>query len=533
MLKNDDNHHSIIKSFEEKIEQHMANTDSPIDDNAEPVNIFIADGGGMKGYAYIAICEVIAELYEGKKEILDYFDFFAGTSVGGIFALLCNRMETLKDTITEGRDVIDDIREEVFTQISPWRILTKGAAVTSKSNIIKVLKDRYGSDEELVDSTLTPAMVVSAMRSDSTQELYDPLVLKTYSITESFQDDLKDDPDEANNSSKKNALPKPTSSSTASECRVSLCEAMAATSALPGLVNRLKLSIGGHQRSVADGYCVCNSPVALALEEAMKLYPGRPIGVVVSFGFGTRENHHITKAVELAQKIHPQMHFHRIAPNHIMDNFSASETSLEEIAKMEAAVSHFVRTDEQVRKDLEVTMNKLFESKQNVLHKLKSNKLITMKQHSTNIDQQNSKPVGRKSIVMRHSLINLHSSKPVGALRRSVLERRKSVRSEASSHFHESFNETPKKESRLFCFTCSSCRSKKDVNSSSKSDVTWKTENMIKEASFVISGDISRKRENMIKKDVESLSVSWKTENITQEVIQEEESEQTTSRAAS
>ena len=49
MLKNDDNHNSIIKSFEESIELHMANTDPPIDQNAEPINIFVADGGGMKG----------------------------------------------------------------------------------------------------------------------------------------------------------------------------------------------------------------------------------------------------------------------------------------------------------------------------------------------------------------------------------------------------------------------------------------------------------------------------------------------------
>uniref|UniRef100_A0A7S3V594 PNPLA domain-containing protein n=1 Tax=Chaetoceros debilis TaxID=122233 RepID=A0A7S3V594_9STRA len=389
-LKADDNHDQVINQFQNVINEE-SNKDFDIDPDEEPVNILIMDGGGMKGYAHLAMCEVLEELYGGEKEIMDHLDLLAGTSVGGVACLVLNRMQNMRDGIVEGRDSMDDIRDEVFSKISALRLVTKGTAVTPGKQIISVLEERYGCDELLDDPDSTPTLVMCSMRSSSNividlnddkkkkqQNKFEPLVLRTYSYPgedgwsdgnssssssdlsygSNFQSSIADR--FYDNPSK---IDVPASVLAVSDNGVTLCEAMAGTSAVPGLVDRVVMDIGGEKRAVADGFLISNCPIAVAMDEARKLYPGRPLGVVLNFGFGDTEDHHIRRAVELARQLHPALHFHRIVPQHIMKKFSPSETNLKKIATMEEQVRHFLRSNEKVRSDLDYTMKILFASK--------------------------------------------------------------------------------------------------------------------------------------------------------------------------
>ncbi len=47
------------------------------------------------GYAHLAFCEVLLQVYGEDSEILECFDLFAGTSVGGVAAIIMNQMDTL------------------------------------------------------------------------------------------------------------------------------------------------------------------------------------------------------------------------------------------------------------------------------------------------------------------------------------------------------------------------------------------------------------------------------------------------------
>ena len=45
------------------------------------------------GLAILSMLEVIQEKYGQDKDILQYFDLLAGTSIGGVYALSCSQKE--------------------------------------------------------------------------------------------------------------------------------------------------------------------------------------------------------------------------------------------------------------------------------------------------------------------------------------------------------------------------------------------------------------------------------------------------------
>lgn len=192
----------------------------------------------------------------------------------------------------------DDVREKSFSKKSRFRLLTKGTKTVPASQIITILNDRYGADEELFEPNSTPSMVLCSMHAHNLIDLsgvksgvknkkIEPLILRTYAYpgkkgthqADGVDDEFNDSPPRRGGSNKVPSIAVSTNT-------VTLCEGMAATSTVPGLFDRIKLKIGGHERSIADGFLLNNSPVALAIVEAMKIYPGRPIGVVLNFGFG-------------------------------------------------------------------------------------------------------------------------------------------------------------------------------------------------------------------------------------------------------
>mmetsp|Transcript_11068 Transcript_11068/g.16763 ORF Transcript_11068/g.16763 Transcript_11068/m.16763 type:complete len:126 (-) Transcript_11068:206-583(-) len=111
------------------------------------------------------------------------------------------------------------------------------------------------------------------------------------------------------------------------------------------------MTIDGVERSIADGILMCNCPVAIAIDEARKLYPHRPLGVVINLGFDTREDHRIMEAVEVAKAVHPGMHFHRIVPLiELTKNVWALDKDLAKIGVMKEIVKQYMRHDKEMKK---------------------------------------------------------------------------------------------------------------------------------------------------------------------------------------
>ena len=62
------------------------NNDEPIMDTESPINILVMDGGGMRGYASLAIIKEMSSMLD--HDFLDSFDLIGGTSAGGIGSLV-------------------------------------------------------------------------------------------------------------------------------------------------------------------------------------------------------------------------------------------------------------------------------------------------------------------------------------------------------------------------------------------------------------------------------------------------------------
>ena len=235
--------------------------------------------------------------------------------------------------------------------MSVFNLLWKGKLVDSDNSLLKVFEGRYGS-APLKNPDGVPAVVTTISSSkgfdENREKVYQPLLLRTY--------DYPDD-DERELRHRKIDLAESTSN-------VKLVEAMAATSAVPGLVDRVHIEIDGVKRSLADGFLFANDPTVVALNEARELYPRRPIGLVMSFGYDDSDTRFAQRAIAIARLSHPDLHYQRIAPDHLFKHFGPAETDLEKIALLEEAVYNYVITDTGVQRLLDVTLEKLFDNRQ-------------------------------------------------------------------------------------------------------------------------------------------------------------------------
>ena len=230
-------------------------------------------------------------------------------------------------------------------------LLFKGKLVDSENSLLKVFEKRYGS-VPLKNPDGVPTVVTTISRSKGSNEngehIYQPLLLRTY-----------DNPDEDEHEVGHGKIDLAESTS-----NVKLVEAMAATSAVPGLVDRVQIEIDGEKRSLADGFLFANDPTVVALNEARELYPRRPIGLVMSFGFDDNNANFSQRAIAIARLSHPNLHYQRIAPGHIFKDFGSTETDMKKIALLEEEAYNYVITDTGVQRLLDVSLQKLFDKHQ-------------------------------------------------------------------------------------------------------------------------------------------------------------------------
>jgi len=252
------------------------------------------------------------------------------------------------------------------------KLLAKGRMVSTRNSVRNLLEKRYGSAKPLLSPSGIPACVLCATRNDETGYI-EPFVLRTYeypSVKEGFSaeengnDQFQDNPavGNADNATDDKGKPSFALVRSASGGSVSIIDAMAATCAVPGVFDRVKINIGGKEKAFADGALFCNSPVAVAIDEARRLYPRRPLGVFLSIGVSTDEDRFTSRAIDIARLSNPGLHFQRIIPPEVMTDFDFKETNPEKVAAMGEEVRQFIRHDVATNQSLAVTIEKLFTS---------------------------------------------------------------------------------------------------------------------------------------------------------------------------
>ncbi len=146
----------------------------------------------------------------------------------------------------------------------------------------------------------------------------------------------------------------------ASSASLSVAKAVAATTALPAVVNSIQARLDGRDVSLMDGSLFATCPLHVAIDEARQLFPRRPLGVVLSIGYNDKEEALRDQIIQVARQVSPNLHFHRLAPSHIMADFNFSETRLESVVEMEEKVRDFIWADSEVSSALDITMKKLY-----------------------------------------------------------------------------------------------------------------------------------------------------------------------------
>ena len=259
-----------------------------------------------------------------------------------------------EDLMAEAVDVIDECRERTFMNISILNALMTGKAVKSKNSLLQIFEERYGSEEPLYNPDGIPAFVLCSSRHTGSTDKegiisedehnYEPFVLRSYDYPQQEEGNtIYNDIEIAKSSNSLN-----------------LIEAMAATSAVPGLVGRVKVKVDDVNRSFADGFLFANSPVVVALNEARRLYPKRPLGLFMSLGFEQNDFKFASRAISVAQLSHPSLLFQRIVPVKAFADFSSQETDIAKIAVMEEKVFDYVTNDIEVNHLLDASIDKLF-----------------------------------------------------------------------------------------------------------------------------------------------------------------------------
>src|SRR5687768_14776539 len=103
-----------------------------------PFRILSIDGGGLKGLIAIKILQIVEEFTSLK--LLDSFDFFAGTSTGGLIVSALNAPQRGRDPL-----VLDEI-EELYLQVAE-KVVTEGRFNLSgkeSEDLNKIFKKVFG-----------------------------------------------------------------------------------------------------------------------------------------------------------------------------------------------------------------------------------------------------------------------------------------------------------------------------------------------------------------------------------------------------
>jgi predicted acylesterase/phospholipase RssA len=223
------------------------------------------DGGGVRGISSLEILRTIMAQVSSDPNAkpCNYFDMMAGTSTGGLIAVMLGRLQM---TVQECMTAYYKLAESIFSGNSVQKAFataTTGACYSGdalEKAIKAVVKDKIGDENAvMLDGGVNGCKVfVAACRAD---DLNNEIAthLRTY-VNREIPDSHAD-------------------------CQI--WEACRATSAAPTYFPRMKIG----DCEYVDGGLGFNNPVLLLLAEAASFFgKARPIGCLVTLGTGMAPN---------------------------------------------------------------------------------------------------------------------------------------------------------------------------------------------------------------------------------------------------
>ena len=229
------------------------------------------DGGGVRGIILAMVLAKMEELTEFR--ISDLFDMIGGTSAGGLVGSYLALTENSAASLTS---MCQTLPKEVFKE-SNYRLpkflgqlIFKDPYYKSEQRRKVIEKNWTKSDQSLVEhfadqykpesSNCTSFVVTSTMRGD-------PIICATYPASYRPQD-------------------APTHT-----CKVSVKDALMATSAAPTYFAAVELNLNGKKVLAYDGGIAANAPTDLLISESFYLFESHP-SIIISIGTGLQETKH-------------------------------------------------------------------------------------------------------------------------------------------------------------------------------------------------------------------------------------------------
>ncbi|QMW26536.1 acyl transferase/acyl hydrolase/lysophospholipase [Aspergillus flavus] len=235
-----------------------------------PLRVLSLDGGGVRGFSSLYILrEVMQRLSaEGKpRKPCEVFDMIAGTSTGGLCAIMLGRLEM---TVDECIEAYNRFMKKVFNVSSlrkNTRLVWKGSRFSADNIevvIKELIKERLGDSEApLLNEHSQCKAFVLVVRQDAANSK-GPVHLRSYVNTQ-----------------QKSLLP-----------NVKAWEAARATSAAPTYFLPMEVSTDkGVKHKLIDAALGANNPVGWLWNEVLSVFgAGRPIDCILSIGTGIPKN---------------------------------------------------------------------------------------------------------------------------------------------------------------------------------------------------------------------------------------------------
>ncbi|RAQ63408.1 hypothetical protein COH20_008878 [Aspergillus flavus] len=239
-------------------------------DTERPLRVLSLDGGGVRGLSSLCILrEVMQRLSpEGKpRKPCEVFDMIAGTSTGGLCAIMLGRLEM---TVDECIEAYNRFMKKVFNVSSlrkNTRLVWKGSRFSAdniEAVIKELIKERLGDSEApLLNEHSQCKAFVLVVRQDAANSK-GPVHLRSYVNTQ-----------------QKSLLP-----------NVKAWEAARATSAAPTYFLPMEVSTDkGVKHKLIDAALGANNPVGWLWNEVLSVFgAGRPIDCILSIGTGIPKN---------------------------------------------------------------------------------------------------------------------------------------------------------------------------------------------------------------------------------------------------
>lgn len=289
------------------------------DPDAEPLNILCMDGGGIRGRNLMVMIEEIEAVI--GRPIAECFDLVAGTSIGGCGALIISQFPAHGEAVQKARQAFYNLQVRCFAHKRLGSLLRRGHLCRDERRA--VVLELCGAEQPLrLRGSQGPRAFAVATRQ-SAEGGIEPYLLRTYSSA------AEEAPPRREGREGREDRERPTSSQgrggsggakhapkhaggLPGTSDAQLWQAVEATSAAPAIFPPTRL----RGDLLVDGGLVANDPTLLALREAHALWPGRPVGLVVSLGTGipSPQSEPTSGVAEAVRQAGPKARYFRFQP---------------------------------------------------------------------------------------------------------------------------------------------------------------------------------------------------------------------------